>query len=111
MDNDKQITREAGLTVRLEIHDVLASRPVKSNGEMSVQNRTAAPPPRANIGDMTDTAKLLTAIQRYSARAEEARTRADQMQSPVAKEAMLDVAMTYEDLENAARGRLRRGHD
>jgi hypothetical protein len=76
---------------------------------MSVQNRTAAPPPRANIGDMTDTAKLLTAIQRYSARAEEARTRADQMQSPVAKEAMLDVAMTYEDLENGARGRLRRG--
>jgi hypothetical protein len=36
---------------------------------------------------------------------------APQMQSPVAKEAMLDVAMTYEDLENAARGRLRRGHD
>jgi hypothetical protein len=58
-----------------------------------------------------DTAKLLTAIQRDSARAEEARTRADQMQSPVAKEAMLDVAISYEDLENAARGRLRRGHD
>jgi hypothetical protein len=78
---------------------------------MSVQNRTAAPAPRLISGDMTDTAKLLTAIQRYSARAEEARTRADQIQSPVAKEAMLYVAMTYEDLENTARARLRRGHD
>jgi hypothetical protein len=56
-----------------------------------------------NIGRMFDVAKLLTAVQRYSARAEEARTRADQMENLAAREAMLDVAASYEHLEGIAR--------
>jgi hypothetical protein len=54
---------------------------------------------------MSDVAKLLTTVQRYSARAEEARTRADQMQNLAARQGMLDVAASYNSLEDMARAK------
>jgi hypothetical protein len=52
------------------------------------------------MGRMSHVARLLSAVQPYSARAEEGRTRADQMENPAAREAMLDVVASYEHLED-----------
>ena len=55
---------------------------------------------------MSQMARLLSAVQRYSARAEEARTRADEMEDLAAREAMLEVAASYEYLVKTARAQL-----